>query len=74
LPTRLPRDCPLSIRRQSLYVTILLPITRHATALSPHSLFCCRFETMGYKEEQCGGGESVSQSQLKDKAFSIFLN
>ena len=25
--------------------------------------------TIGYKEEQCIGGESVSQSPLKDKAF-----
>jgi hypothetical protein len=45
-----------------------------ATALPPHSLFCCRFETIGYKEEQCGGGEGVSQSPLKDKAFSTFLD
>jgi hypothetical protein len=45
-----------------------------ATALSSPSLFCCRFETIGYKEEQCGGGESVSQSPLKDKVFSTFLD
>ena len=28
--------------------------------------------TIGYRGEQCGGGESVSQSPLKDKAFSTF--
>jgi len=30
--------------------------------------------TIGYKGEQCSGGESVSQSPLKDKAFSTFLD
>jgi hypothetical protein len=30
--------------------------------------------TMGYRGEQCNGGEGVSQSPLKDKAFSTFLN
>jgi hypothetical protein len=28
--------------------------------------------TIGYRGEQCGGGESVSQSPLKDQAFSTF--
>ena len=30
--------------------------------------------TIGYRGEQCGGGESVSQSPLKDQAFSTFLD
>jgi hypothetical protein len=30
--------------------------------------------TIGYRGEQCGGGESVSQPPLKDKAFSTFLD
>ena len=28
--------------------------------------------TIGYRGEQCGGGESVCQSPLKDQAFSTF--
>jgi hypothetical protein len=30
--------------------------------------------TIGYRGEQCGGGESVSQSPLKEKAFSTFAD
>src|SRR5205085_10611405 len=30
-------------------------------------------KTIGYNEERCFGGESVSQSPLKDKAFLSFL-
>jgi hypothetical protein len=29
---------------------------------------------MGYKGEQCSGGEGVSQSPLKDNAFSTLLD
>jgi hypothetical protein len=29
--------------------------------------------TIGYKGEQCSGGEGVSQSPMKDKAFLTFL-
>jgi hypothetical protein len=34
-------------------------------------MLCCRFEQLDTVERQCGG-ESVSQSQLKDKAFLTF--
>jgi hypothetical protein len=45
-----------------------------ATALSPRSLFWRRFETEGDNEGQSFDGESVSQSRLKDKAFSAFVD
>src|SRR5579863_1675884 len=41
---------------------------------SRYSLFLLSIRTVGYKGEQCSGGESVSQSPLKDKAFSNFLD
>jgi hypothetical protein len=37
------------------------------------SMLCCRFARLDTVEKQFGG-ESVSQSLLKDKAFSTFLN
>jgi hypothetical protein len=34
-------------------------------------MLCCRFEQLDTVEKQCGG-EGVSQSPLKDKAFAAF--
>jgi hypothetical protein len=36
-------------------------------------MLCCRFERLDTVERQCGG-EGVSQSPLKDNAFSTLLD
>jgi len=45
-----------------------------ATAFVALLIVLLSVRTIGYRGEQCGGGESVSQSPLKDKAFSTFLD
>jgi hypothetical protein len=44
-----------------------------ATALVALLIVLLSVRTMGYRGEQCSGGEGVSQSPLKDKAFLSFL-
>ena len=44
-----------------------------ATAFVALLIVLLSVRTIGYRGEQCGGGESVSQPSLKDKAFSTFL-
>jgi hypothetical protein len=44
-----------------------------ATAFVALLIVLLSVRTIGYRGEQCGGGESVSQHPLKDKAFSTFL-
>jgi hypothetical protein len=45
-----------------------------ATAFARLLTVLLSVRTIGYKEEQRCGGESVSQPLLKDKVFSIFLD
>jgi hypothetical protein len=45
-----------------------------ATALVALIIVLLSVRTMGYRGEQCNGGEGVSQSPLKDQAFSTFLD
>jgi hypothetical protein len=45
-----------------------------ATAFVAPLIVLLSVRTIGYRGEQCGGGESVSQSPLKEKAFSTFLD
>jgi hypothetical protein len=45
-----------------------------ATAFVALLIVLLSIRTIGYRGEQCCGGESVSQSPLKDKAFSTFLD
>ena len=44
-----------------------------ATAFVALLIALLSVRTIGYSGEQCSGGEGVSQSPLKDKAFLIFL-
>ena len=44
-----------------------------ATAFVPLLIVLLSVRTIGYRGEQCSGGEGVSQSPLKDKTFSSFL-
>jgi hypothetical protein len=43
-----------------------------ATAFVAPLVVLLSIRTIGYRGEQCGGGESVSQPPLKDKAFFDF--
>ena len=45
-----------------------------ATAFVALLIVLLSVRTIGYRGEQCCGGESVSQSPLKDQAFSTFLD
>lgn len=45
-----------------------------ATAFVALLLVLLSIRTIGYRGEQCNGGESVSQSTLRDKAFSTFID
>ena len=44
-----------------------------ATAIVALLVALLSVQTIGYRGERRSGGESVSQSLLKDKAFSTFL-
>src|SRR3981189_3707547 len=44
-----------------------------ATAFVALLIVLLSVRTIGYRGEQCGGGERVRQSPLKDQAFSTFL-
>ena len=44
-----------------------------ATAFVALLIVLLSIRTIGYRGEQCGGGESVSQPPLKDKVFSTYL-
>jgi hypothetical protein len=44
-----------------------------ATAFVALLIVLLSVRTIGYRGELCGGGEGVSQSPLKDKAFPTFL-
>jgi hypothetical protein len=44
-----------------------------ATAFVAPLIVLLSVRTIGYRGEQCGGGESVSQLPLKDNAFSTSL-
>jgi hypothetical protein len=43
-----------------------------ATVLVALPIVLLSVRTMGYRREQCSGGEGVSQSPLKDQAFWTF--
>jgi hypothetical protein len=45
-----------------------------ATAFVALLIVLLSVRTIGHSGEQCSGGEGVSQSPLKDKAFSSFLD
>jgi hypothetical protein len=45
-----------------------------ATAFVALLIVLLSVRTVGYRGEQCSGGEGVSQPPLKDNAFSTFLD
>jgi hypothetical protein len=78
------RSGGLSFTRHVLHREIRPPIPRSEATGDVAQLTASAFvallsvllsiRTIGYKGEQCSGGEGVSQSLLKHQAFSTFLD